>query len=201
VSDFVRKPDSEDEYFRRKERELLERLRAQAEAEAHRKGMADAVGIENEQILSVLRDLGFDRETVMLLFLIPLLQVAWSDGTLSPEERALVLEAARTHGVKEGHPAYAKLLGWVAVRPSKETFERALRVIGELMTFQTTEQRAATAEKLVDATTRVAAASGGFLGLGSKISADEKAVLKRVAAAIEAAHADSARKLLGDLQS
>lgn len=197
----LRKPGSEDEYFRHKEHELLERLRAQAEAEAHHKGMAEAVGIENEQILAVLRDMGFDRETVVLLFLIPLLQVAWSDGTLSPEERALVLEAARTHGVKEGHPAYEKLLSWVAVRPAKETFERALRVIGELMTFQTTEQRAATAEKLVDATARVAAASGGFLGLGSKISADEKAVLKRVAEAIEAAHADSARKLLGDLQS
>jgi hypothetical protein len=200
MSDTLPGKPSEEEYFRRKEQELIAKLRQRVSTEAHRKGLAEAVGIDNEQILEVLRDMGFDRETVVLLFLVPLLQVAWGDGKLSEEERSLILEAAGSHGVKEGHPAYTKLQTWLSAKPPKGTFERALRVIRELMAFQTTEQRQTTAQKLVDACERVAAASGGFLGLGSKVSAGEKAILKRVAAAIESAHSASSQKLLDDIQ-
>ena len=202
MPDFTeRKRSSEEEYFLKKEQELIEKLRQKAKAEAHRKSLAEAVGIENEQILDVLQDMGFDRETVMLLYLVPLLDVAWSDGSLSGEERALVLEAAQSHGVGEGHPAYEKLQGWLAAKPPKETFDRALQVIRDLMGFQTAEQRQISGQKLVDACERIAAASGGFLGMGSKVSSEEKAVMKRVAAAIEAAHAESAKKLLGNIEA
>ena len=47
---------------------------------------------------------------------------------------------------------------------------------------------------------RIAAASGGFLGLGSKISPEEAAVMKRVASEIERAH-DFARDVGADLFS
>jgi hypothetical protein len=192
--------ESEEAYFLKKEQELVAKLRQKAEAEAHRKGLAEAVGIENEQILEVLQDMGFDRETVMLLHLVPLLDVAWSDGSLSGQERALILEAARSHGVEEGHPAYERLQGWLAAKPPKETFDRALQVIRDLMGFQTAEQRQISGQKLVDACERIAAASGGFLGMGSKVSSEEKAVITRVAASIEAAHAESATKLLSNIE-
>jgi hypothetical protein len=188
---------SEEDYFRRKEQELVEKLRQKTEAEAHRKGLAEAIGLENEQILDVLREMGFDRATVVVLFLIPLLQVAWSDGSLSDRERALILEAAQAHGVKEGTPAHAKVTEWLAARPSEELTERALKVIRDLLTFQSTDARQSTTVKLMDACERIAAASGGFLGLGSKISPEEAAVMKRVAAEIERAHADSANKVVG----
>ena len=35
-----------------------------------------------------------------------MLQVAWSDGHLSEQERALILEVARSRDVVEGNPAY-----------------------------------------------------------------------------------------------
>ena len=199
VDSSEKKRSPEEEYFYRKEQELITKLRQKAEAEARKKGLAEAVGVENEQILAVLQEMGYDRETVFLLFLIPLLQVAWSDGKLSNEERALILEVGATYGVKEGHSAYQKLQGWLTTKPSKDTFERALKVIRNIMSFQTAEQRQTAGQKLVDAAERIAAASGGVLGLGSKVSAEEKAVLKRVADAIEKAHADSAPKLLDDL--
>jgi len=188
---------SEEDYFRRKEQELIEKLRRKTEAEAHRKGLAEAIGLENEQILDVLREMGFDRATVVVLFLVPLLQVAWSDGSIADRERALILEAAHAHGVKEGTPAHAKLNEWLAARPTEQTFERALQVIRDLMIYQSTDARQATTGKLIDACERIAAASGGFLGLGSKISAEEAAVMKRVASEIERAHAEAAKKVLG----
>ncbi len=188
---------SEEDYFRRKEQELIEKLRKKSETEAHRQGLAEAIGLENEQILDVLHEMGFDRATVVVLFLVPLLHVAWSDGTMSDRERALILEAAHAHGVKEGTPAHEKLNGWLAARPPEETSERAVKVIRDLVVFQSTDARQATTGKLLDACERIAAASGGFLGLGSKISTEEAAVIKRVASEIERAHAEAAKRLLG----
>jgi hypothetical protein len=192
---------SEADYFRRKEQELVEKLRKKAEAEAHRKGLAEAIGLDNEQILDVLREMGFDRATVVVLFLVPLLQVAWSDGSISERERALLLEAAHAHGVKAGTPAHEKLNEWLAAKPSEQTFDRALQVIRDLMAFESTEALQETTDRLMEACERIAAASGGFLGLGSKISAEEAAVMKRVASEIERAHAEAAKKVLGAMRA
>ena len=187
---------SEEDYFRRKEQELIDKLRVRTEEEAHRRGLAESIGLENEQILDVLRELGFDRATVVVLFLVPLLQVAWSDGSIADRERALLLEAAHAHGVKEGTPAHAKLNEWLNAKPPEQMVDRALQVIRDIMAFQSTDARQATTDKLLNACERIAAASGGFLGLGSKISPEEAAVMKRVASEIERAHADAAKKVL-----
>jgi hypothetical protein len=192
---------SEEDYFRRKEQELVVKLRRKTEAQAHRKGLAEAIGLENEQILDVLREMGFDRATVVVLFLVPLLQVAWSDGSIADRERKLILEAAHAHGVKEGTPAHDRLNEWLATRPPEQQFERALQVIRDLMIFQSTDARQTTTGKLLDACERIAAASGGFLGLGSKISSEEAAVLKRVTSEIERAHADAAKKVVAAMKA
>ena len=192
---------SEEDYFRRKEQELIDKLRIRTEAEAHRRGLAESIGLENEQILDVLRELGFDRATVVVLFLVPLLQVAWSDGSIADRERALLLEAAHAHGVKEGTPAHAKLNEWLAAKPAEQMVERALQVIRDIMAFQSTDVRQATTDKLLNACERIAAASGGFLGLGSKISPEEAAVMKRVASEIERAHAEAAKKVVGAMNA
>ena len=192
---------TEEEYFRRKEKELIEKLKKKAAAEAHRKGLAEAIGLENQQILDVLAQMGFDRSTVVVLFLFPLLQVAWSDGEVSDEERALILQAARNHGVEEGSAAYEKLVGWLRAQPGPVLFERALTVIQDLLRFQTGETGQSTTTKLIDACERVAAASGGFLGLGSKVSAKEKGVLRRIASTIGEKHSAAAAKVESRLKS
>jgi hypothetical protein len=192
---------SEEEYFRKKEQELIARLKKKAATEAHRKGLAEAIGLENQQILDVLQEMGFDRSTVILLFLFPLLQVAWSDGEVSDEERTLILQAARTHGVEEGSPACEKLTGLLRTQPAPVLFDRALRVINDLLQFQKGETRQITSAKLIDACERVAAASGGFLGMGPKVSAKEKEVLRRVASAIGGKHVPAAARIESKLET
>ena len=46
-----RKKALEEEYFRKKEQELIEKLKQRARVEADREGLAEATGITNEQIL------------------------------------------------------------------------------------------------------------------------------------------------------
>jgi len=199
LSEFTRA--SEEEYFRKRERDLIEKLKNKAAAETHRKGLAEAIGLENQQILDVLQEMGFDRSTVVLLFLFPLLQVAWSDGEVSDEEGALKLKAARTHGVEEGSAAYEKLTGLLRTPPAPIHFDRALTVIRDLLRFQEGEARQSTSTKLIDACERVAAASGGFLGLGSKVSAKERNVLRRLASAIGEKHVAAVAKIESRLKS
>ena len=118
-----RKKALEEEYFRKREQELIEKLKQRARAETEREGLAEAAGVTNEQILEAFREMGFDRETVALLHFIPLLEVAWSDGSVSAKERAGILEMARARGIMEGSPAHGKLAR-VAREPARL---RALR--------------------------------------------------------------------------
>jgi hypothetical protein len=192
---------SEEDYFRKKEKELIEKLKRRTAAEANRKGLAEAIGLENQQILNVLEEMGFDRSTVILLFLFPVLQVAWSDGEVSEEERALILQAARSHGVEEGSPAYEKLIGLLRTQPASVVFDRALRVIQDLLQFQKGESRQVTSTKLIDVCEKVAAASGGFLGMGPKVSGKEKEALRRVASAVGGKHASAAANIESRLKS
>jgi len=171
----------EEEYFHRKEKELIEKLRKKREAEAQMKELAEASGIPNEDILKTLQELGYTRDTVSLLHLAPLVSVAWADNKVSGPEREMILEAARLHGVAEDSAGYQQLNEWLTHRPSEEFLDQTLRVIGDLSGTESPEDKKIDRAKLLELSTRVAAASGGILGLGSKISAEEQALLDRLA--------------------
>ena len=171
----------EEEYFHRKEKELKEKLRRRREEEAQMKELAEATGNPNEEILKTLQELGYTRDTVAVFHYVPLLNVAWADGKVSPKERELIVEAARLRGVTEGSAADKQLTEWMENRPSEEFFEHTLRIIGDLL--ETGEGRVV-GQGLLDESTRVAEASGGILGFGSKISNEERALLERIAAAL-----------------
>src|SRR4051794_31701262 len=96
----------EEEYFRRKENELLERLKGRAAAEAGRRKLGDALQTTDAQILEDLQAFGYDADTVKLLFVVPLVYVAWADGSVTPRERSLILELAKVDGKQEDSAAF-----------------------------------------------------------------------------------------------
>jgi hypothetical protein len=173
----------EDEYFHRKEKELIEKLRQRTAAEAQRQELSEATGIPDEEILRTLQEMGYTRETVALLHLVPLIHVAWADGKVTAQEREMILEAASLHGVTGGSPAYLQLTDWLDNRPSEEYFEQALRVVGSILESSPEGQGWNGGEVLAHSI-RVAEASGGILGFGSKISDEERAMLERIARAV-----------------
>ena len=170
----------EEEYFHRKEKELIEKLRKRREAEAQVQELAEASGIPNEDILKTLQELGYTRDTVSLLHLVPLVSVAWADNKVSGPEREMILEAAQVHGIAEDSAAFAQLNDWLTKRPTDEFFDHTLHVIADLAGSEGATERLVDREKLLELSTRVAAAAGGILGLGSKISAEEQALLDRL---------------------
>ena len=177
----------EDEYFHRQERELMEKLRQRGLEDATRRGMSERTGVADEEILRDLQALGYTPETVMLLHLVPLLQMAWAEGSVSDSERDLILEAARARGVDKDSAADRQLAAWLTDRPSEELFEKTLRAIAAILQLRPLEERDASEKDLVTRLTAIASASGGILGFG-KVSPQEQEVLARITQAMVRAH-------------
>jgi len=172
---------NEEDFFHRRDRELVERLRSKAEAGVALRQLGEITGIADEALLRDLQRLGFSQQTVMLLELAPLVLVAWSDGSVTPQERNQIFQVAHLRGVEDGAPAYAQLAGWLAVRPPEELFQAASRAIRAALEALPAEERESRRRALITHCSQVAAVSGGFLRLGSKISAAEQLTIRRIA--------------------
>lgn len=185
----------EEAYSRQKEAELLEKLRRTFHEEQDRERLAKEVGVHDQQILMAFEELGFTRETVTILHLVPLVQVAWSDGGVSEGERSKIREIAALRGVMmPGAPGYALLEKLLRTRPSEHAFDVCWRVIRAMFASWPEEKRRTLEVSLPAYAAEVASISGGLLGFRS-ISADERTAVQRVAREIAEAHIEGARTL------
>ena len=174
----------EDEYFRKKDRELVEMLRkADAEARA-REALEEETGLHDPGMLRELDLLGFTPDTISLLPLVPVLQVAWAKAGVSSAERAMILKLARARGVVDGSPADHVLKLWLEVKPSNDTFHKATRLIGAMLESPDHTVHVS-ADELLEYCEKIAHASGGIFGIGV-VSAEERAAIQEIAAALKA---------------
>jgi hypothetical protein len=178
----------EEEYFRKKDRELVEKMRQAAAAEQARGDMAKQTGLQDPALLAELQELGFTPETVGLLPLVPVLETAWAEGGVTPAERDLIVSLARTLNVAAGSPADAQLSRWMTDRPDGVVFQKAGRLIAAMLAGSG-DAGGLKADDLVAYCERIAAASGGIFGtrLGS-VSGEERALLSRIAADLKSRH-------------
>jgi hypothetical protein len=182
----------EEEYFHRKEKELIQAMRARADREAERRFMGEVLGVADEAVLSNLQELGYTRETVRLMYLVPLVHTAWAEGSITRRERGLILAAAAIHGIEEGSPAYFKLRHWLDNRPEEEFFEKTLRVIAAMLESLPPEKYEQSKQDLVAYCTQIAEVSGGIMGfvnVGRSIRKEEREVLELIVAELDAARA------------
>ena len=133
----------EEEYFHRKEREVIDKMRVRAAAEEQRRRLGEKAGVADEEVLRDLQELGYTPETVMMLYLVPVIQIAWAEGGVSQKERDLIVKAARSRGITEGTPCDQQLNMWLTTRPSDEMFEKSLRAIRTMLQAQPGDAREA----------------------------------------------------------
>jgi hypothetical protein len=194
-----RRRSQEEEYIHRQEQQLIAKLRQRRQAEATRRRMAERTGIVDQETLGDLQALGYTLETVMLLNLVPLLEVAWAEGGISEHERALIVEAARAHGANEGSAADRQLATWLATQPAADLFEHTRRAIGVMLEAAPPEEREARGRDLLAYCVRIASASGGILGFG-KISPQEQEVIARISKQLRHAPHPDVRAAASDAQ-
>jgi len=182
ITDDVRK--REEEYFRRKDRELIERMRQQTAAASARQALETATGIHDAGSLQDLEALGFTPQTIALLPLVPVLQVAWAEGGISSAERELIVNLARSRDIEPGSEADAQLLEWLDRRPAEEMFRKAGRLIAAMLDHPEGTEMQVSADDLMKYCEQIAHASGGIFGFGS-VSAEEKSALQQIAAQLK----------------
>ena len=161
----------EDEYFRRRDAEILHRAREVERVAHERTALAEALGALDPDAVDQLHACGLRVSTAALVEWLPAVEVAWLDGADEAERHALrvhfnVDNRANTEGM-------ALLDGWLTARPPEELFIAGRRAIkARLHALGADEREALTARVLAlcEATGR---AAGGYFGVGS-LSSDER---------------------------
>ena len=171
----------EEDYFRKKDRELVEKIRRNAAAAQARRDLGEKTGSHDETLLQELLDLGFTPDTVSLLPLLPVVQLAWAEGGITPPERELIVQLARSRAIEPGSAADTQLTAWMTTRPTDAVFDRARRLIRAMLESGAAPSVGFDGANLVDYCEQIAAASGGLFGIG-RISAEERKLLESIAA-------------------
>jgi hypothetical protein len=174
----------EEEYFRKRDRELVEKLRKAKADDDAKQAMGASTGLKEPALLQALLDLGFTPDTVSLLPLVPVVQMAWAEGGVTKPEYDLVMKLAVARGIAEGSPAHQQLGNWLGTRPPTAVFTGASRLIRAMLASGAEPVSSFTADELVAYCEEIAGASGGVLGLG-RVSAEERALLRSIAAELK----------------
>lgn len=174
----------EEAFFQQEDAKLIARLKDLREREDKRRALVEASGIKNPEVLDKLIALNMQPETVAALALIPLIEVAWSDGEVEEVERTAMLQVLEARNEKLNPLQHELFERWLQRRPAPELFTAWEHYAGELLRQLPPPQRRSVRKDLLARARAVAEAAGGFLGFG-KISDDEEAVLKRIAKTLD----------------
>jgi hypothetical protein len=172
-----RRRTHEEDYFQKKDRELIEKMRRQAKAEEELRVLGERVGVTDPELIHELAEMGFTPETVKLLPLVPVIEMAWAEGGVTAAERKMVIEVARARGIEEGSPADHQLTQWLDRQPEQSVYDRARRLTGAL--FASGGRFEITPDDVLKYCEAIAEASGGIFGIG-RVSSEERATLARI---------------------
>lgn len=178
----------EEEFFARLNFELKQKLLADMSRLEAIKELSLASGITNEKVLGILLDAQITPGTLQALSLVPLVRVAWADGHLDAKEQEAILKAASAQGINPAHPGHDALRSWLTEAPSDTLFNTWRNYVRELGMTMGKDAFAKVRAEIMQRCLCVAEAAGGFLGLGNKISANEREQLDLIDEAFEILH-------------
>jgi len=174
----------EDAFFAKENARLLQQMRDRAKQQERRAAMREVVRVDDDGLIDHLIELGLEPQTVLALQLVPLAAIAWADGQIEPRERDAVLKAAAAQGVPPDSVAARMLDGWLSQQPGAELVDAWKRQMRALWPSLSPKERVDIRASALERARSVAEAAGGFLGLTSRISPQEKAVLDDLAQAL-----------------
>ena len=170
----------EEAFFARRNEELRQRMIEKESAAGKKNALSVASGITDDTVLETLVGLDIQSDTLAALSLVPLVMVAWADGSIDDKERAAVLFGAAKAGLGERGAAYEILGQWLARRPSSDLFAAWRSYSAAITAKLTPDAKHRLRSEILARAQAVAEAAGGFLGLGQKVSAAEERVLREL---------------------
>lgn len=172
----------EDQFYEKENQEKLAAMKAKLDSQRSKDELRKASGMTDEAVLDRLVGLGLRANTIAALSLVPLIQVAWADGSVQDNERTAILQGAHGKGLEDGSAGYELLQSWLKHKPGDDLFTAWEAYIKALTAQLNDEQNRLLKNQIVGFAKLVAASAGGILGFG-KVSATEERVLHRIEAA------------------
>ena len=170
----------EEAFFATEHAGLLDQLRRKTPDEQRRDLLRQVVRIDDEAFLDRLVALQMRPETALAIRRIPLLCVAWAEGSVGEPERKAMLDAARDVDVAAQSTARKLLESGLERKPDPRLLAAWKAYVSRLWGYFTADEQLQMRHNLLETAREVAEAAGGFLGLTSKISPAERAVLEEL---------------------
>ncbi len=163
----------EGEYFSKRDRALIEQLRAKLAVERAALDIEDS-GLQDPELAETLAGLGINRDTIPVLHLVPIVQVGWASGSIEESERVLLERAARQSGVQEGSVAWDAFQKMLTSPPDRTLYDASLAYIVAM-------EPESNCQSLLDTARSVADATGGLFGLLGNVEKAERDALQEIA--------------------
>jgi len=148
---------------------------------------AQELRVTDRELVEKLQELGIDEKSWRVLALLPLVQVAWADGTIHKKETRIIEAIAAKHGMLTGNGA--KILhGWLTESPGMRYLRHGRRALAAL-----TKRRPMIdgveddVKTLLGYCERVANAAGGLYNVAFTMDPLEKLAIVEIAEALEVA--------------
>ena len=170
----------ENAFFAAKNKELMEQYGKMHTMKETREDLSIATGITNEAILDKFIELDIHPETAASLSLVPLVEVAWADGTIEPEEKIAILKAIdKTTSAKSKELNHKILESWLEQKPDKSLYEAWEFFTKELCSTLSDKEKKTLKKEIIGHAKAVAESCGGFLGI-MKISDQEDFIIRKM---------------------
>jgi len=172
----------EDLFFFEQEKKLAEARKKLEQMQETKENLSQVSGITDEAVLHRLIELDIHPDILTSLLVIPLIEVAWSDGEIHEKEREFLLNSVQQEGMHTRQVDPEILQAWLKTRPSPELFDAWELYIQALSAQLTHDERQTLKEDVMADARKIAQAAGGFLGF-NKISDAEQEMLDKCEAA------------------
>jgi Glu-tRNA(Gln) amidotransferase subunit E-like FAD-binding protein len=175
----------EEAFFAQRDSVLIENLKQMRRMEQSKEALSRVSDIRNDAVLQKLVELEVRPETLASLTVVPLVEVAWADGKIDQVEKEAVQKAVHQVLPKDATIDLELVERWLESKPPNELLTAWIHYIEGLCEELGDEERAALKKELIGQAQSVASASGGFLGLTSKVSPQERAMLDKMSSAFD----------------
>jgi uncharacterized tellurite resistance protein B-like protein len=180
----AREQSLEEAYFRKKDAELVEKLRKVFETKRTKEELRKLTGITSEEVLDQLVSLEISGELLSAFRLYPLVEMAWADGAFDTKEARAVLNAAAQMGVPKDSQVMQRLEYWLHNGPREDARAAWRAYASELRKTLSPKELAEFREDLLKHAKEISEASGGILGMFFQVSPQEHRVIEEIRKAL-----------------
>ncbi|MEQ9407423.1 MAG: hypothetical protein RIK87_06830 [Fuerstiella sp.] len=166
----------EDEFFRKVDEQLAQRLREKWEHEHDVETLKKESRIDDAAVIEEMLAAGIHPGMIKAMTLVPAIHVAWANGFVENKERDAVLKAAHSVGITKESTTGQLLMSWLDRKPSGELFKawqdyvHALHPVLDIVSYRHLHRNA------VETARRIAESAGGLLGVHAVSVAEERAI-------------------------